>query len=147
MVLAQQPVDAAQVLLKQAVEVDATVAREGMEFGVVSREVAVGGQLLTLRGPRRRVRRSVFLPLHGAHQAHNAAVALAAVEAFFGVGAEQARTARPRHGPQGLRLGDLAGPAGGRARSPHRRAGRRAQPGRRAGRRRGASPRRSASAG
>ncbi|WP_252368552.1 bifunctional folylpolyglutamate synthase/dihydrofolate synthase, partial [Streptomyces hygroscopicus] len=49
-VLAQQPVEAASVVLKRAVEVDATVAREGMEFGVLSREVAVGGQLLTLRG-------------------------------------------------------------------------------------------------
>ncbi|WP_069811419.1 bifunctional tetrahydrofolate synthase/dihydrofolate synthase [Streptomyces sp. TP-A0874] len=90
-VLAQQPVDAAQVLLKKAVEVDATVAREGMEFGVLSREVAVGGQLLTLRGLGGEYP-DVFLPLHGAHMAHNAAVALAAVEAFFGIGAQQART-------------------------------------------------------
>ncbi|MFD3514558.1 bifunctional folylpolyglutamate synthase/dihydrofolate synthase [Streptomyces sp. NPDC058657] len=90
-VLAQQPVDAAQVMLKKAVSVDATVAREGMEFGVVAREVAVGGQLVTLRGLGGEYE-EIFLPLHGAHQAHNAAVALAAVEAFFGIGAEQART-------------------------------------------------------
>ncbi|MFJ4961208.1 bifunctional folylpolyglutamate synthase/dihydrofolate synthase [Streptomyces sp. NPDC088729] len=90
-VLAQQPVDAAQVMLKKAVEADATVAREGMEFGVVSREIAVGGQLLTLRGLGGEYT-DVFLPLYGAHQAHNAAVALAAVEAFFGIGAEQARS-------------------------------------------------------
>ncbi|QFR93569.1 bifunctional tetrahydrofolate synthase/dihydrofolate synthase [Streptomyces tsukubensis] len=87
-VLAQQPVDAAQVMLKKAVEKDATVAREGMEFGVVSREVAVGGQLLTLRGLGGEYD-EIFLPLHGAYQAHNAAVALAAVEAFFGVGSER----------------------------------------------------------
>ncbi|MFI5754706.1 bifunctional folylpolyglutamate synthase/dihydrofolate synthase [Streptomyces sp. NPDC051569] len=90
-ILAQQPVDAAQVMLKKAVDVDATVAREGMEFGVVAREVAVGGQLLTLRGLGGEYEQ-VFLPLYGAHQAHNAAVALAAVEAFFGIGAEQARS-------------------------------------------------------
>ncbi|MFI2210879.1 bifunctional folylpolyglutamate synthase/dihydrofolate synthase [Streptomyces sp. NPDC020141] len=90
-ILAQQPVDAAQVMLKKAVEVDATVAREGMEFGVVSREVAVGGQLLTLRGLGGEYG-EIFLPLYGAHQAHNAAVALAAVEAFFGIGADHART-------------------------------------------------------
>ncbi|MFJ8647221.1 bifunctional folylpolyglutamate synthase/dihydrofolate synthase [Streptomyces sp. NPDC093546] len=90
-ILAQQPVDAAQVMLKKAVEVDATVAREGMEFGVVAREVAVGGQLLTLRGLGGEYG-EIFLPLYGAHQAHNAAVALAAVEAFFGVGAQAART-------------------------------------------------------
>ncbi|MFF2845750.1 bifunctional folylpolyglutamate synthase/dihydrofolate synthase [Streptomyces sp. NPDC058001] len=89
-ILAQQPVDAAQVLLKKAVEVDATVAREGLEFGVVSRQVAVGGQLLTLRGLGGEYD-ELFLPLHGAYQAHNAAVALAAVEAFFGVGAGHAR--------------------------------------------------------
>ncbi|MEU1531108.1 bifunctional tetrahydrofolate synthase/dihydrofolate synthase [Streptomyces fagopyri] len=90
-ILAQQPVDAAQVLLKKAVEVDATVAREGLEFGVVARQVAVGGQLVTLRGLGGEYE-EIFLPLHGAYQAHNAAVALAAVEAFFGVGAAHAQS-------------------------------------------------------
>ncbi|MEV0369337.1 folylpolyglutamate synthase/dihydrofolate synthase family protein [Streptomyces sp. NPDC050636] len=89
-IMAQQPVDAASVMLKRAVEVDATVAREGMEFGVLSREVAVGGQMLTLRGLGGEYP-EIFLPLYGAHQAHNAAVALAAVEAFFGVGSDHAR--------------------------------------------------------
>ncbi|MGY3201680.1 bifunctional tetrahydrofolate synthase/dihydrofolate synthase [Streptomyces sp. TE5632] len=88
-IMAQQPVDAAQVLLKKAVEVDATVAREGLEFGVVDRQVAVGGQQVTLRGLGGEYP-DLYLPLHGAHQAHNAAVALAAVEAFFGVGAQRA---------------------------------------------------------
>ncbi|WP_055485000.1 folylpolyglutamate synthase/dihydrofolate synthase family protein [Streptomyces sp. WMMB 322] len=87
-VLAQQPVEAASVVLKRAAEEEATVAREGLEFGVVSREVAVGGQLLTLRGLGGEYP-EIFLPMHGAHMAHNAAVALAAVEAFFGVGARQ----------------------------------------------------------
>ena len=82
-VLAQQPVEAAEVLLRRSVEVDALVAREGMEFGVLSRTVAVGGQLVVLRGLAGEYD-DVFLPLHGAHQAHNAAVALAAVEAFLG---------------------------------------------------------------
>jgi dihydrofolate synthase/folylpolyglutamate synthase len=88
-IMAQQPVEAAQVLLKRAVEENATVAREGLEFGVVDRQVAVGGQLLTLRGLGGEYP-DVYLPLYGAHQAHNAAVALAAVEAFFGVGKERA---------------------------------------------------------
>lgn len=82
-ILAQQPLDAAQVLLRRAVEVDATVAREGLEFGVLRRDVAMGGQLLRLQGLGG-VYDEVFLPLHGAHQAHNASCALAAVEAFFG---------------------------------------------------------------
>jgi len=82
-VLAQQTPEAAPVLLARATEVGATVAREGVEFGVVSRVPAVGGQLIALQGLRARYD-DVFLPLYGAHQAQNAAVALAAVEAFLG---------------------------------------------------------------
>ncbi len=84
-VLAQQPPEAAEVLLRRCVEVGATVAREGLEFGVVDRVTAVGGQLLSLQGLGGRYD-EVFLPLHGAHQAANAAAALAAVEAFLGGG-------------------------------------------------------------
>ena len=86
-VLAQQPLAAAEVLLRHAVEVGATVAREGVEFGVLSREQAVGGQQLTLRALRGNYE-DVFLPLFGLHQAGNAACALAAVEAFAGVSGE-----------------------------------------------------------
>lgn len=82
-VLAQQDADAGAVLLERAVEVGATIAREGLEFGVVGRVPAVGGQAVTLQGLRGRYD-EVFLPLYGAHQAQNAAVALAAVEAFVG---------------------------------------------------------------
>jgi dihydrofolate synthase / folylpolyglutamate synthase len=85
-VLAQQPLGAAEVLLRYAVEVGATVAREGVEFGVLSREQAVGGQQLVLRGLRGTYE-DVYLPLFGLHQAANAACALAAVEAFAGVAA------------------------------------------------------------
>ena len=84
-VLASQPPEAAEVLLRRCAEVGATVAREGLEFGVVTRTQAVGGQLLTLRGLAGDYD-EVFLPLLGAHQADNAACALAAVEAFFGGG-------------------------------------------------------------
>jgi dihydrofolate synthase / folylpolyglutamate synthase len=83
-VLAQQPLGAAEVLLRYAVEVGATVAREGVEFGVLSREQAVGGQQLVLRGLRGTYE-DVYLPLFGLYQASNAACALAAVEAFAGV--------------------------------------------------------------
>lgn len=82
-VLAQQPAEAAEVLLRRAVEVEATVAREGLEFAVLSRAPGVGGQLLALRGLTGDYA-ELFLPLHGAHQASNAACALAAVEAFAG---------------------------------------------------------------
>lgn len=82
-VLAQQPAEAAEVLLRRAAEVGATVVREGLEFGVVERVPAVGGQSVTLRGLRGQYD-ELFLPLYGAHQAQNAATALAAVEALLG---------------------------------------------------------------
>ncbi|MFG6196701.1 bifunctional folylpolyglutamate synthase/dihydrofolate synthase [Nonomuraea sp. JJY05] len=82
-VLAQQELAAAEVLMRRAAEVGAVVAREGLEFGVLNREVAIGGQLLTLRGLKG-VYDEVYLPLYGAHQASNAACALAAVEALTG---------------------------------------------------------------
>jgi dihydrofolate synthase/folylpolyglutamate synthase len=82
-VLAEQAPEAAEVLLARVAEVGATVVREGLDFGVVSRVPGVGGQMLSLQGLRGRYD-EVFLPLHGAHQAQNAAVALAAVEAFVG---------------------------------------------------------------
>ncbi|MHA6759930.1 bifunctional tetrahydrofolate synthase/dihydrofolate synthase [Streptacidiphilus sp. PAMC 29251] len=85
-VVAHQPADAAEVILRRAVERDATVAREGLEFGVVHRDMAIGGQQLTLRGISGHEYTDIFVPLHGAHQAQNAALALAAVEGFFGVG-------------------------------------------------------------
>jgi dihydrofolate synthase/folylpolyglutamate synthase len=84
-VLAQQKLPAAEVLMTRSGEVGASVLREGLEFGVRHRDVAVGGQLLALQTPAG-VYDEVFLPLHGAHQAHNAALALAAVEVFFGAG-------------------------------------------------------------
>ncbi|MGI5486573.1 bifunctional folylpolyglutamate synthase/dihydrofolate synthase [Microtetraspora malaysiensis] len=80
-VLSQQPLQAAEVLMRRAVEMGATVAREGLEFGVLHREIAMGGQLLQLKGLKG-VYEEVFLPLYGAHQASNAASALAAVEAL-----------------------------------------------------------------
>jgi dihydrofolate synthase/folylpolyglutamate synthase len=80
-VLAEQTPEVAAVLLARAAEVGATVAREGVEFGVVSRTPAVGGQVVSLQGLRATYD-DLFLPLYGAHQAQNAAVALAAVEAF-----------------------------------------------------------------
>lgn len=87
-VIARQSPDAMAVLLRQAVEADAVVAREGSEFAVRSHQVAVGGQMLELQGLGG-VYSEIFLPLHGEHQAHNAAVALAAVEAFFGAGTDR----------------------------------------------------------
>lgn len=84
-IVADQDPAAMTVILEQAVRADAAVARAGSEFGVVSSTIAVGGQQLTLQGLGGDYT-DIFLPLSGEHQANNAAVALAAVEAFFGAG-------------------------------------------------------------
>ena len=82
-VLAQQKPEAAVERLKQAALVGADIAREGLEYVIESRTLAVGGQLLTIKTPKDTYE-EIFLPLHGKHQASNAAAALVAVEAFFG---------------------------------------------------------------
>ena len=87
-VIARQVPEAMEVLMAQAVTADAAVSREDSEFAVRGRQVAVGGQLLELQGLGG-VYSDIFLPLHGEHQAHNAVLALAAVEAFFGAGADR----------------------------------------------------------
>ena len=82
-VLAQQEPEAAKELIRKAAEVGADVVREGIEYSVASRAVAVGGQLITVKGINDTYE-DIYLPLHGKHQASNAASALVAVEAFFG---------------------------------------------------------------
>ena len=87
-IVADQEPDAMRVILERTVSVGTAVARLDQEFGVEETGVAVGGQTLTLRGLSGTYD-NIFLPLSGPHQARNAAVALAAVEAFFGAGAEK----------------------------------------------------------
>jgi dihydrofolate synthase/folylpolyglutamate synthase len=98
LISAAQQEEALEPILERCAEVGATIAREGAEFGVVHRELAVGGQVLTIQGLGG-MYEDVYLPLHGAHQAQNAAVALAAVEAFLGAG-----SARQLH-PETVRAG------------------------------------------
>ena len=80
--------EATEVLVDRANEVGARALFEGNDFGVTERDLAVGGQQISLRGLAAEYP-DLFLPLHGTHQARNAAVAVAAVEAFLG-GGEQA---------------------------------------------------------
>jgi dihydrofolate synthase/folylpolyglutamate synthase len=82
-IVALQEPDALEVIAERCAEVGATMLREGVDFGVVERATAVGGQVLTLRGLGGDYT-DIFIPLHGAHQAQNAAAALAAVETFLG---------------------------------------------------------------
>jgi len=84
-VSAPQEPEVAEILIALAREVGTSPAFEGNEFGILRREVAVGGQQLAIRGLGG-VYDDLFLPLHGPHQGHNAALALAAVEAFVGGG-------------------------------------------------------------
>jgi dihydrofolate synthase/folylpolyglutamate synthase len=73
---------ASAVLAARAAEVGARLAVEGRDFGIRDRQIGLGGQSLALTGLGGDYD-EVFVPLHGEHQAHNAACALAAVEAFF----------------------------------------------------------------
>ena len=82
-VLARQELDPAQVLMRKCAEVEATPIREGVEYQVSNRSLAVGGQLISIKGVYGDYE-ELFLPLHGEHQASNAATALAAVEVFAG---------------------------------------------------------------
>ena len=54
----------------------------GDDFETVDNSLAIGGRSLDLRTPTT-IYPNVFLPLHGAHQGDNAALALTAVETFF----------------------------------------------------------------
>lgn len=82
-VLAAQTPEAAQVLVQHCAEVGAAMVREGVDFGLIERQPAVGGQLLRLETASGPIG-DIFLPLLGVHMAHNAALALASVEAFNG---------------------------------------------------------------
>jgi dihydrofolate synthase / folylpolyglutamate synthase len=75
--------DVLAILAERAERLDARLLVEGRDFGVGRRRLAVGGQVLDLSTPAGTVP-EVLLPLHGRHQADNAAGALAAVEAFLG---------------------------------------------------------------
>lgn len=85
-VIAEQDPEAMRVILQQAVDVEAGVARSGSEFAALESRIAVGGQQVNIQGLGG-LYEDIFLRLHGEHQAKNAAVALAAVEAFFGASA------------------------------------------------------------
>ena len=97
LISAAQPMEAAQVLLEKAREVGIPYRFEGVEFGVESRVMAVGGQMLTIAGLAGRYE-DLLLPLHGKHQAENAAVAVAALEAFIGGGTKELDTELLRTG-------------------------------------------------
>lgn len=83
---AQTP-EALDVLREAAALTESSLALQPRDFDVAETKVAVGGQLVTVRG-RAATYGDVFLPLYGDHQAQNAAVAVAAVETFLGRGSQ-----------------------------------------------------------
>ncbi|NDA81004.1 MAG: dihydrofolate synthase, partial [Actinobacteria bacterium] len=87
-VLAQQSREAAEVLIREGAIIESIPLREGLDFALLHRDVAVGGQLLSIQGIGGTYD-EIFLPLHGRHQASNATLALTAVEAFLGGGADR----------------------------------------------------------
>lgn len=87
-VVTAKQVDEAQAELERAAELtESTLASEGEEFALLHSQVAVGGQLISVRGLAGTYE-DLFLPMYGTHQAHNAAVAIAAVESFLGSGTQ-----------------------------------------------------------
>lgn len=84
-VTAMQSMDALDELTAAANQFEAKVSIERRDFAVEATTVAVGGQLVDLRGRAGRYD-GVYLPLYGDHQAQNSVVALAAVETFLGDG-------------------------------------------------------------
>lgn len=82
-VVAQQAPAVLDVIAERAAKVGVELVYEGVDFGVESRARAVDGQMLRLAGLGATYD-DVFLPLHGAHQAQNAALALASAEVMLG---------------------------------------------------------------
>ncbi|MGO2053399.1 MAG: bifunctional folylpolyglutamate synthase/dihydrofolate synthase [Glutamicibacter sp.] len=97
LVSAVQPVDAADVLLAKVRELEVPVAFESLDFKLIERTMGVGGQVLAIEGQAARYE-EIYLPLYGAHQAQNAVVALAAVEAFLGGGERELNIDLVRNG-------------------------------------------------
>jgi dihydrofolate synthase/folylpolyglutamate synthase len=81
-VVAEQRPEALAVIEARASEVGADVRMEGGDFAVGDRRIAVGGQILAVRGLHA-MYPDLFVPLHGRHQAHNVVVAIASCEALL----------------------------------------------------------------
>ena len=86
-VSAEQNPAALEVLKAAADARSASLAVEGDAFGLTAQSLAVGGQQISVQGLAGTYD-ELYLPLYGAHQGHNAALAIAAVESLIG-GAEQ----------------------------------------------------------
>jgi dihydrofolate synthase/folylpolyglutamate synthase len=87
-VSAQQTPEALAELTRAAELTESSFALEADQFALLSTTLAVGGQVISVKGLAETYS-DLFLPLFGDHQAHNAAVAIAAVESFLGGGSQR----------------------------------------------------------
>ncbi len=83
-VSARQEPPALEVLEDRVAAQQATLLVAGRDFDLIGRDVAVGGQLIDIAGLGGSHYADVYVPLHGRHQAENAAVAVASVESLLG---------------------------------------------------------------
>ncbi|MBN9152827.1 MAG: bifunctional folylpolyglutamate synthase/dihydrofolate synthase [Microbacterium sp.] len=90
-VSSRQPAEAERVLRAAAAAKGATIAFEGEGFALVDQRLAVGGQQISVRGLAGTYDEE-YLPLYGAHQGRNAALAIAAVESLIGGGSRSIAT-------------------------------------------------------
>ena len=100
-IIAQQAPEVDEIVREHCLEVGAIMLREEDNFGVTAREPAVGGQVISVRGLAAEYS-DLFLPLFGEHQAHNAALAIAATEAFLGGGEQKIDDEVLRAGLEGV---------------------------------------------
>lgn len=87
-VSAKQNAEAGEVINEKALATSSALFFAGRDFDVIERNLAIGGQVVSIQGLSGRFD-DVVLPLLGEHQAANAALAVAAVEAFFGAGVDE----------------------------------------------------------
>ena len=83
-VLAGQEPSVAKVLLTRCADMGVPVSREGIDFAILDRQLAVGGQVVRLEAGSGPIG-DLFLPLYGEAMARNAVLAVAAVEALGGM--------------------------------------------------------------
>ena len=86
-VSARQDAVVEAVLREAAAAHGASIAFEGEGFALAEQRLAVGGQQITVRGLAATYEEE-YLPLYGAHQGFNAALAIAAVESLVGGGSQ-----------------------------------------------------------
>ena len=83
-----QPTEALSAIQSKTAEVAESIKIYANDFEVIESEVTPIGQNLSVRGLAGEYH-DLFIPVHGAYQTQNAAIALAAVEAFLGGGQQR----------------------------------------------------------